>query len=201
MLNYPDVFGGVWSASPDPVDFRDFQGIDLYADPPQNMYVDSAGHKRPLAHEGDKVTVWFESFAHMDDVLKRGGQLRSFEAVFSPLDADGQPQKLWDRQTGQIDPAVAQAWKKYDLNLLLQQNWQKLQPLLAGRVHIIVGDVDTFYLDGAVKRLAQSLQQLGSDAEVSILPAKGHGDYINAEYHANIRRQMNELFQRTKGSQ
>ncbi|HVJ81034.1 MAG TPA: alpha/beta hydrolase-fold protein, partial [Planctomycetia bacterium] len=31
QVAYPDVFGGVWSTAPDPVDFRDFQRINLYA--------------------------------------------------------------------------------------------------------------------------------------------------------------------------
>ena len=30
-VNYPDVFGGTWSTSPDPSDFHDFTGPDLYA--------------------------------------------------------------------------------------------------------------------------------------------------------------------------
>ena len=31
QVTYPDFFGGTWSTSPDPVDFRDFQRIDIYA--------------------------------------------------------------------------------------------------------------------------------------------------------------------------
>ncbi len=38
QVSYPDVFGGVFSTSPDPVDFRDFQGTDLYAFPVQSVY-------------------------------------------------------------------------------------------------------------------------------------------------------------------
>ncbi len=103
MVNYPDVFGRVWSISPDPVDFRDWQGIDLYADPPLNMYVDPAGNRRPIARQGDQVMLWYDSFTKMDDTLKRGGQLRSFEATFSPVVADGEPRMPWialrDRST------------------------------------------------------------------------------------------------------
>ncbi len=92
QVSYPDVFGGTWSTSPDPVDFRDYQQVDLYADPPLSLYTDEKGERRPLARrvrrEGAKVAVrpvlWYGSFGRMDDVQKRGGQLRSFEAVFSP---------------------------------------------------------------------------------------------------------------------
>jgi pimeloyl-ACP methyl ester carboxylesterase len=201
MVNYPDVFGGVWSISPDPVDFRDWQGINLYADPPQNMYTDPAGNRRPIARNGNQPVLWYDSFTHMDDTLKRGGQLRSFEAVFSPLGSNGEPRKLWDRDTGQIDLDVARAWQSYDINLVIQQHWQKLQPLLAGRVHVIVGDRDTFYLDGAVRKLAESLKQLGSDAEVTFLPGRGHSDLLTPAFYHSIRRQMTELFHKEQAGQ
>ena len=42
MLNYPETFGGVEHLA-DPVDFRDWQGINLYAEPTQNMYTDNGG--------------------------------------------------------------------------------------------------------------------------------------------------------------
>lgn len=43
---YPDFFGGVWSTAPDPVDFRDFQKINLYA-AGTNMFTDEKGHAGP----------------------------------------------------------------------------------------------------------------------------------------------------------
>ena len=48
QVAYPDAFAGVWSHCPDPVDFRDFQRIDLYA-PDANMFRDAKGQRRPLA--------------------------------------------------------------------------------------------------------------------------------------------------------
>ncbi len=137
----------------------------------------------------------------MDDVLKRGGQLRSFEAVFSPLGPDGQPQQIWNRQTGRINPQVAKEWQKYDLRLIIKQNWPRLQPLLAGRVHIITGEKDTFYLDGAVRLLDQSLKQLGSDAEVVLLSGRGHIDYLTPEFYAGVRAQMSDLYRRLNAAQ
>ncbi len=37
QIDYPRIFGGTWSTSPDPSDFHDFTGVDLYA-PHANMY-------------------------------------------------------------------------------------------------------------------------------------------------------------------
>ena len=137
----------------------------------------------------------------MDDAIGRGGQLRSFEAVFSPLDADGQPQKLWDRRTGQIDPAVAKAWEKYDIHLILERNWPALGPQLAGKLHIITGELDTFYLDGAVRKLAESLKALGSDAAIEIVPGKGHSDVRTPELVRRIFREMTASFRRAHPAQ
>jgi hypothetical protein len=193
QVSHPEFFGGVWSCSPDPVDFRDFQRSDLYAVPPLSIYYDSQGQARPLARMGGQPVLFFPSFGRMDGVLGRGGQLRSFEAVFSPLGADGLPRKLWDRTTGRIDPAVAKAWEKYDIRLQIERNWKTLEPLLRGKLHIAVGSLDTFYLDGAVLALADSLKRLGSDAKITIMPGADHWSLLTREYYHRVRMQMTAI--------
>ena len=112
----------------------------------------------------------------------------SFEAVFSPLGPDGEPRKMWDRDTGALTPTLPR-WQAYDIRLQVEARWQKLQPLWAGRVHIIVGDQDTFYLNGAVHKLAESLSHLGSDAEVTFLAGRGHSDLLTPElYHRSASK-------------
>ena len=47
---------------------------------------------------------------------RSGGQWDIWEAVFSPVGADGYPQRIWDKRTGAIDAAVAAYWRDhYDL--------------------------------------------------------------------------------------
>ena len=169
QVHYPNSFGGVWSSSPDPVDFRDWQGTDLYAVPTLSVFVDPAGDRRPLARFDPRVVLYYDSFCKMDDVLGRGGQLRSFEAVFSARDAHGQPARCWNRSTGQIDPATVEQWKAYDIGLYLEQNWPTLKAQLAGKIHIVMGDLDTFYLNGATRKLDERLTALGSDAVIEFL--------------------------------
>jgi hypothetical protein len=152
QVAYPDQFNGVWSTSPDPVDFRDFQRIDL-AKPDANMFVDAGGEKRPLARRGGKPILFYKPFSDMEEVMGHGGQLGSFEAVFSPRGPDGRPRQLWDRATGAIDPEVAKSWEAYDIRLVLERNWKTLGPKLAGKLHVWTGGADTFYLEGAVARL------------------------------------------------
>jgi len=189
QVTYPDVFGGTWSTSPDPVDFRDFQRIDLYA-PGENMFRDHDGNRRPIARSGTRPVLFYDRFSKLDDVIGWGSQLGSFEAVFSPLDRDGRPRKLWDRTTGAIDPGMAKAWEAYDIRLILERNWLALGPKLKGKLHVITGGLDTFYLEGAVKLLKESLARLGSDAVVEIIPGRDHGTLIDRELAQRLDREM-----------
>jgi pimeloyl-ACP methyl ester carboxylesterase len=191
QVTYPDMFGGTWSTSPDPVDFRDFQRIDLYT-PGVNFYRQADGSPRPVARIGDKPALFVEPFVRMEEVIGDGGQLSSFEAVFSPLDTDGRPRKLWDRTTGAVDPATAKAWEKYDIRLVLERNWPTIGPKLKGKIHVIMGDNDTFYLEGATRLLKESLAKLGSDAEITLVPGKDHFTIMTADLAKRINDEMRD---------
>ncbi len=198
QVAYPDVFGGVWSTSPDPVDFRDFQGIDLYA-PGVSLFRDPAGNRRPIARKGTRPVVYFDGFSKMEDVIGEGGQLHSFEAVFSPPGRDGRPRPLWDRATGAVDPEVARAWQAYDLRLVLERNWPTLGPKLQGKLHVVVGDLDTFYLEGAVALLRSSLRDLGGDAAVEIVPGRDHSSVLDARLAGRFDREMAKAARAARG--
>jgi hypothetical protein len=195
QVAYPDAFGGVWSTSPDPVDFRDFQRIDLYA-PGANMFHDPNGQRRPLARRGETPFIWYDDFSRMEDVIGPGGQLHSFEAVFSPRGDDGQPRPLWDRKTGDVDPVTAAAWKPYDIRLVLEERWPEIGPKLKGKLHVVTGSLDTFYLEGAVKLLKESLEKLGSDAEVRIVPGRDHSSIMDQALNDAMDAQMRQTIAR-----
>lgn len=192
LLNHPGEFAGCWALAPDVVDFHDYQQIDLYAEPPQNMYRDGAGQRRPIARIDGQPRLWYDDFTRMDDVLAQGGQLRSFEAVFSPRGADGLPRRMYDRATGQVDPEVVDAWRAYDLAQLLRQRWPELAGLLTGKLRVTAGGEDTFYLEGAVRRLTELLRELGSDARVEVLPGASHSSFLTAEFEAALRREVGQ---------
>jgi S-formylglutathione hydrolase FrmB len=195
QVRYPDFFGGVWSTSPDPVDFRDFQRINLYS-PNANMFIDETGLRRPLARMGGKPVLFYKPFSDMETVMGHGGQLESFEAVFSPRGPDGQPRRLWDRQTGKVGPEIARTWGRYDIRLVLERNWPALAPHLAGKLYVYTGSQDTFYLEGAVALLKESLRHLGSDAVVEIIPGKDHGNLLDAPMRQRIAREMAQQFRK-----
>lgn len=187
QVTYPEFFGGTWSTSPDPVDFRDFQQIDLYK-AGVNMFIDGAGNPRPIARRGDDPVLFFKQFSDMERPI-RGEQLGSFEAVFSPKGKDGKPRQLWHRINGAVDNDVAQAWRKYDIGQILRSNWIELGPKLKGKIHVYMGTQDTFYLEGATELLQKDLRALGSDAVVDLLPGD-HGTVLTTSLRNRINKQM-----------
>lgn len=174
QVTYPETFGGCWATAPDPVDFRDFSGIDLYRD--ENAYVDGGGKARALIVRGDEVAQTVEGYVRGEmKTAPRDGQIASFDAVFSPRGADGRPKPMFDRASGAIDRAVVESWKRYDIGLTLRSRWKEIGPKLAGKLHVWCGEDDTFRLDGAVRLLRKDLAAIGSDADVLLVPERDHG--------------------------
>jgi hypothetical protein len=183
QIFYPDEFDGVWSSCPDPVDFRAFELINIYEN--TNAYVNAYGFERPSERTVDgevKLTVRRE--VQLENVLGRGDswtlsgeQWCAWNAVFSPRGKDGLPERLWDPQTGAINHAVAEAWKRYDLRLYLQDHWKTLGPKLQGKLHIAAGDADNYYLNNAVHLLDEFLSHANPPYKGTIVygPRKGHG--------------------------
>ncbi|MCA9693069.1 MAG: hypothetical protein KC636_25960 [Myxococcales bacterium] len=176
QVDHPETFGGAWGISPDPVDFRSFTNVDLYRF--ESMYVDPNGQPIPVERDGERVVATIEEFVRRERREAPIGQqiFYSFDAVFSPRGPDGQPRMMFDRETGRIDREVVAAWRRYDLRWRLRQEWSRLEPLLRGKLHVIVGTADTYYLDGSVRLLADELRALGSDAEIVFVPGRGHED-------------------------
>jgi enterochelin esterase-like enzyme len=175
MVTHPDFFGGTWSTSPDPVDFRNFTGPDIYVN--KNAYADASGKDYNLVRDKGKELMTVRQYAQQEYVQGYyGGQFGSFNAVFSPKGEDGQPMKLFDIETGRIDPSVAKAWEKYDISRLLRTHWKTLGPKLKGKIHIVVGTADTFHLDEAVRLLDAELKKLGSDAKIEYIDGRTHFD-------------------------
>jgi len=177
QTRYPKVFGGTWSTSPDPSDFHDFVGIDLYA-PDANVYLRPDGEPYPSVRDKGKVLATFEQLAKSERVMgPYGGQLTSFEWVFSPKAADGRPAPMFDRDTGVVDPSVVAYWREhFDIAWRLAHNWPALRPDVVGKIHVIVGGADTYYLDGSAHRLKTVLDGLGAKAQVTFIDGRTHMD-------------------------
>lgn len=177
QTRYPKIFGGTWSTSPDPSDFHDFTGVDLYA-PHANVYRKPDGTPYPLVRDHGKVLATFQQFAELERVMgPYGGQMASFEWVFSPKGKDGRPEQMFNRDTGDVDPAVVDYWRDhYDIAWRLEHNWPALKPELNGKIHLYVGTADTFYLDGAAHKLKAVLDSLHAKSDIRFIPDRTHFD-------------------------
>jgi S-formylglutathione hydrolase FrmB len=181
QVNYPKVFGGAWPTSPDPSDFHDFMGINLYV-PGANVYRKPDGTPWPLARDNGEMLVSVEDFTHREVVLgEYGGQMASFEWVFSPRGGDGLPVHMFDRTTGAVDPTVIAYWKDhYDVAERFRRHWPELRRDLDGKIHLTVGSADTFYLDGAAHRLEATMKELGARTDFRYVEGRGHFDLYTA---------------------
>ncbi len=168
---YPDMFNGTFAACPDPIDFHAYTVVNLYAD--KNAYAlrgQAASVERPAQRNylGEVFTTQRDSnymeFAQGDH-SRSGGQYDIWQAVFGPKGADGYPQPIFDKVTGDIDPKVAAYWRDhYDLTHIIQRDWATLGPKLAGKIHIYVGSGDTYYLTDSVYYVQATLESLKNPA-------------------------------------
>ncbi len=162
---YPDYFNGAWCACPDPVDFRGYQIVNIYDDANAYWLQGPWGRvPRPAERTANgNVVTTMDRTNRRELVLGTRGrsteQFNIWQAVFSPVGADGYPKPIWNPLTGTIDHEVAKYWREhYDLNHIMQRDWQTLGPKLVGKLHVTVGDMDSFYLNNAV-RLVQEFME------------------------------------------
>jgi pimeloyl-ACP methyl ester carboxylesterase len=123
LMRHPGVFDGGVGTSPDPVDFRDFHGMNLYVD--DTAFLNRDGLKPVFGRDiyrwkEGKPPVTFDQVETDEVSAFFPQQLAAYEAAFSPVDADGRPRQLFDRESGAIDREVAEWWiANHDLSRLL----------------------------------------------------------------------------------
>ena len=163
---YPDMLNGCFAACPDPIDFRAYTVVDIYND--DNAYYDIGPWgrvPRPGQRSGQgHVTATLEQVNQRELVLgtrgRSGDQWDIWEAVYSPVDDDGYPKRIWDKRTGEIDHEVAEHWREhYDLRHILERDWETLGPKVRGKIHIYCGTMDNYYLNNAVVLMEEFLDR------------------------------------------
>ncbi len=159
QIFYPDFYGGTFASCPDAVDFNYHQIVNIYKDPNAYfidngwMQVDRPSQRRP---DGNIVQMMKDENRYeltVGDRSRSGDQWDIWEATYSPVGSDGYPQRLWDKQTGKIEPTDVEQWKKFDLLNVLKTSWATLGPRVAHKINVYVGDMDSYYLNNAVENL------------------------------------------------
>jgi len=201
QIFYPEEFNGAWAACPDPIDFHQYGVVNIYED--ENAYfwkgpwksVATPGHRDYLGHISSTV----EQMNRLENVLgpktRSGGQYDIWQAVYSPAGSDGYPKPIWDKRTGVIDKEVAAYWRdNYDLVHILRRDWSAgLGSKLQGKIHIYVGEADSYYLNNAVylaEEFLRSTKDPHYGGEVDYEPRAEHcwnGDHTRPNYASRLR--------------
>jgi hypothetical protein len=197
---YPDQYNGCYAACPDPVDFRHYTTFDIYKDRnayfPESDFKKTArpGQRNYLGHVLSTVQDMNQHELALGGRTRSGGQFDIWEAVYSPMDADGYPKRLFDKYTGNIDTAVAAYWREnFDLTHIIKRDWAKIGSSLKGKIHIYVGDMDTYYLNDAVYTAEEMLKKLNNptcNCEVDYGDRAEHcwnGDHTQPNYISRLR--------------
>ena len=185
---HPEFFGGTWTFFPDPIDFHNYQLVDIYQDDsafeaPGSEYIPP---ERPMMRSSEgQVLVTVRQMSLLEEVLgthgRSGQQYEEWEAAYGPVGPDGYPRPLWDKRTGKIDHEVANYMRDhgFDLTYDLEKNWPKIGPHLVGKLHLFCGDMDNYYLNLAVYRLEKFLANTKDPYYAGSFgygrPMKGHG--------------------------
>jgi hypothetical protein len=154
---YPDEYNGCYAACPDPIDFRAYGLVNIY-EHKNAYYVDSRWKRTPRPGHRNylgEVSSTLKEMNHRELALgtkcRSGDQWDIWQAVYSPVGADGYPKPIWDKLSGEIDHSVTEYWREnYDLRYIMQRDWKTLGPKLKGKIHIYCGDMDSYYLNNAV---------------------------------------------------
>jgi hypothetical protein len=197
---YPDQYNGCYAACPDPIDFHHYTTIDIYHDK-NAYYVESAYKKTPrpgyrdyLGHVSAMVKEMNQRELALGTRSRSGDQFDIWEAVFSPSDADGYPKRIFDKYTGAIDSSVAAYWQEhFDLTHIIRRDWPKIGEQLKGKIHIYVGEMDSYYLNNAVYTAEDMLKTLNNpvcDCQVDYGDRAEHcwnGDHTQPNYISRLR--------------
>ncbi len=199
QILYPDYFNGAYSFSPDSPSFRAFQLVNLYND--DNAFVSRSGMLRPSAREtnGDPRfsiadEVRMEAvMGHGNSYVTSGQQWGAWNAVYGQPDEMGNPIPVWDKQTGEINPVVADSWRPWDLDLYIRENWDNIGGSLAGKLQFWMGDMDNYYLTNGLRFLEETLSVLEApavQARFNWVPYHGHCGFGTKVHYIDVLDDM-----------
>jgi hypothetical protein len=193
-MQYPETFGATWSSSPDPVDFRRLETVDIYSQKSAYWLGGNAPNRDADAwlrlrevpgalllsnvpdgrdntasfRQGNRAVMTVKQEAQTEDILgpdnTSGQQWDSWFAVWGPRNEQGHPANLFDPATGVIDHTVAEQYRKYDIANLVRTQPDKYRDVMQKHVRLVVGGADNFFLNEAVTLLKEDVDKLQARA-------------------------------------
>ncbi|MCB9352973.1 MAG: hypothetical protein H6575_00210 [Lewinellaceae bacterium] len=200
QVMYPGEFNGCYAACPDPIDFRAYSLVNIYEDKNAYALAGDFGHvDRPDQRNYlGQISMTLRMSNYLELTLgtkgRSGQQWDIWEAVYSPVGKDGYPERIWDKVSGEINPAVAAYWREhYDLSYILKRDWPENGDKWRGKIHIYCGDMDNYYLNNAVylaEEVLKSLDEPPFDGEVDYGDRAEHcwnGDHTQPNAISRLR--------------
>ena len=193
QLMYQDTFSGAWASAPDQVDFRNWQGENIYTD--TNLYYAPNGSLlADITMGGGYPIIAAKDMYQVEHVVYRGEQIHSFDAVFSSRDADGEIIRLVDAATGTINPEALPLFKRYDLSHQITTNWETYKDVVNNNIRISIGEQDNFHLHKAVHLLDDALKKRNSTITIDYYPGD-HFTVYTPQYKEDGQRFLDKQYQ------
>jgi hypothetical protein len=171
QIHYPKLFAGCNASAPDPVDFRSFVKKNMYEAKPLTNYK-----------------------YDYEEVVYRGEQGRSFDAVYGPRGKHGEIRTLYDYTTGKMNLNVLEHWKEYDLSLYLRKNWGNLKDDLRDKIRISVGNEDTYFIYQPVHLMEDEMKKINATITFAYYPGD-HGSVKTPAYLHDQDKWLEEKYQ------
>jgi Putative esterase len=182
LTHYPRLFAGGNASAPDPVDFHRFTLTNLYTDNKRVEFIDGLTMDKPdIVIEYDRPNIVHS----IEDIIYRGQQNVSFDAVFGPRGKNGLPISLFNTATSEINRDVFTYWKRYDLTQYIIASWERLKKDMDGKLRISVGNEDNASLNFSVMLMEKEMKKLNAGIVFAYYPGNhftvGTPEYKKAE--------------------
>lgn len=181
QINYPEIFSGAFIASPDPLDFR-AMAHNIYEKNANFYFPENPDSLQIQKGEKDK------QYAILEDVIGEYGQIRTWEATFSPKGDNGLPSQLFDRESGEINPKVKEHWKKYDISKIIDSNPEYFRNQLSNKIYFFVSDDDPYHLEKSIYMLEEICVKYNIKLGFIYLEGLGHNVWID-----KVREQIHDI--------
>lgn len=145
-----------------------------------------------------KAVMTVEREARGEDVLgpdnTSGQQWDSWFAAWGARNERGNPAALFDAETGALDRAAAERYRRFDIADRLRRDPAKYLPIFKERVRLVVGGADNFFLNEAVALLKEDVERLGGGAKgdgyITIVPGLDHSSIFSSDALKGFESEM-----------